>query len=134
MKTLLTIFVLTFFVNIGFAQNDNASFNESMNADLLRKLNLVREEKGLPALKYYSVMQNTLDQVADGLKGNFCHCYGNSYVTESLYQANSVDAVIADMRSTKKKKNNPALNKKIRMITVGISDDKDGYYYAIRTF
>lgn len=117
---------------ISFAQN--VDFQESMNGDLFAKLNVERQKNNLPELKYYFIMQNVLDQVAEGVQANFCHCFGDTYVTETLYNANSVDEVIADLTTWKNKKDNPIKRKDVSMVTIGVSEDDKAFYYVIRTF
>ncbi len=113
---------------------DSYSFEESMNADLFVKINQERVAKNLPELKYNFVMQNTIDQIAESIKTNMCHCYGEgNYVTENLYAAASTESLIADL-SGYSKKNNPLKRNDISYVSIGISDDKDHYYFAIRTF
>jgi hypothetical protein len=104
-----------------------------MNGDLFAKLNVERQKNNLQELKYYFIMQNVLDQVAEGVQTNFCHCYGDTYVTETLYNANSVDEVIADLVNLKSK-DNPVRRKDISLVTIGVSEDDSAYYYVIRTF
>lgn len=114
--------------------SQNVDFQESMNADLFQKINSERQKNNLPELKYYFIMQNVLNQVAEGVKDNFCHCFGDTYVTESLYQAGSVDEVIADLSGWQDKKENPVRRKGISMVTIGVSENDNAYYYVIRTF
>lgn len=110
-----------------------SEFKDSMNNEVLEAINGERAKNGLPALIYNFGMQNVADQIAEKIKTNLCHCYGDTFVTESLYAAPSLKAVIDDMKSMKAK-NNPLKTKGIRSVVIGISDDEDSYYYSIRTF
>jgi len=109
------------------------AFDQSMNADLFVKINAERSANGLPELVYNFTMQNTVDQVAEGLKTNLCHCYGDSYKTETLALSGSVDDFIVSLSKSPKSKN-PLKIKDIRSVSIGIADDKEHYYYVIRTF
>lgn len=116
---------------ISFSQ---VPFEQSMNHDLFSKINSERKNNGLQELRYNFVMQNVVDQVAENIKSTFCHCYGDTYITETLYQAGSVDEVIKDLRSWRSRKDNPILKKDVSAITIGVFADDKAYFYVIRTF
>ncbi len=113
----------------------NIPFEQSMNRHLFDKINSERAANNKPELKYYFTMQNTLDVVAENLNTKFCSCYGDTFVTETLYLANNVDEVIADLSEWRDKNKNPLLKEGITKVTIGIRESPEGgYNFAIRTF